>query len=600
MATTVHNRSPIGDITDLFSKGFPLLFGSEENSRTQFDPVDFSDAQALQNALFQRGHSTAQSDKVVEDILYRAQLAFAPILGEERSAGMYNTQTRTMLAREATARATAAASQAVLEDQQKSLAAATSIQNTNTSAKAQTANRSTNTKKPGQLKNILGSLGIAWAGGKAIKAGKPLVDSALEEIDNLVNAPSQEALDMSKAIGDEYATGLEDSLDPSTTTGLGATAGGFDPLADIDAAVGGDIGFDNAIMDGTLFGEELGGAAELADAGMDLAGFEDLPFEELDFGGFDFGDFGFADGGHVGSRLGYTAAANTARTTPRARPNIAQPTAKASATSAAKGRRAAAVGSGDSDVETGDTGVEGYSQPASPAAAKAMADLGISPMAAGLAMMSLAMGMPAVAANTLAKSHLISQLKEIISAQKSIATKEQDVVVDETIFGEDPQGLNSIAIDASVFGEEPGAYGDTPSLEGIDSTVHGEDPGSYGGGSADAAASAASDAASTGASVGGVGGSMGGDASSASDAASSSSDSSSSDSTGDGSNFADGGLIGGSAGLDRANVDGIQIMVQPDEYVIPEDVVEILGVDYFDKLLEAFHTPTALKQKKAR
>jgi hypothetical protein len=55
--------------------------------------------------------------------------------------------------------------------------------------------------------------------------------------------------------------------------------------------------------------------------------------------------------------------------------------------------------------------------------------------------------------------------------------------------------------------------------------------------------------------------------------------------------YFEGGPISGSRQQDSMNLDEIVIRVQPDEYVIPEDVVQIMGPEFFDKLLEAFHTP---------
>lgn len=71
-------------------------------------------------------------------------------------------------------------------------------------------------------------------------------------------------------------------------------------------------------------------------------------------------------------------------------------------------------------------------------------------------------------------------------------------------------------------------------------------------------------------------------------ASSGDSDGGSGDGGGDGGGFNNGGKI---PGKDTQGKDNINIHVSGGEYVIPEDVVSKLGVDYFDKLKAAFHTP---------
>jgi len=191
-------RNPMLDMIEAASKGFPLVFGSKQYTTQEgsVDPYEMARSRSLVDSLVARSSSTAQADQIVQDILYRAQLAFAPVLGEEKQAGMYNTTVRSQLARESVARATAASAQAVLQDQQQAMQAATQLQAANTKA---ASGSKTTQATPGRGKQMLGSLLTA----QAVSQGKKVLSKTLED---------SASKDTSEILGDEYTSGLEDYI----------------------------------------------------------------------------------------------------------------------------------------------------------------------------------------------------------------------------------------------------------------------------------------------------------------------------------------------------------------------------------------------------
>ena len=191
-------RNPMLDMIEAASKGFPLVFGSKQYTTQEgsVDPYEMARSRSLVDSLVARSSSTAQADQIVQDILYRAQLAFAPVLGEEKQAGMYNTTVRSQLARESVARATAASAQAVLQDQQQAMQAATQLQAANTKA---ASGSKTTQATPGRGKQMLGSLLTA----QAVSQGKKVLSKTLKD---------SASKDTSEILGDEYTSGLEDYI----------------------------------------------------------------------------------------------------------------------------------------------------------------------------------------------------------------------------------------------------------------------------------------------------------------------------------------------------------------------------------------------------
>ena len=234
MATPVAQpRNQVLDILELLPKVAPLFFGSgtQTNQRT-VDPRVAAETQNLAKMLETRGSSTTQADKVIEDILFRAQLAFAPVLEAEKKAGMYNTTTRNQLAQETVARATAASAQAVLEDQQRAFAQAAQLRQTQTQASGGTQQKTSGVNK---LTQAAGAVTTAISLPGALKKGKQGIEKLLAEL----TAPGKgfgaegDVTDIADNIYDK------DSFTTFASEGGAGTPAGFG--ADGGSAFGGDF-----------------------------------------------------------------------------------------------------------------------------------------------------------------------------------------------------------------------------------------------------------------------------------------------------------------------------------------------------------------------
>ena len=187
-------RNGVVDAADVISKLAPLFLGSGQQTTTgssylpELDPTVVAQSDALLASLTQRMNTTAHADKVIEDILYRAQLAFAPVLGDEKKAGLYNTTVRKQLANETVARASAAGAQAILEDQQRAMAAATQVQGNRMQAasNAQVAGKSTTstsrTSPQIPLKSAATGILAGIAGNWALKKGATKIEDLITQL----------------------------------------------------------------------------------------------------------------------------------------------------------------------------------------------------------------------------------------------------------------------------------------------------------------------------------------------------------------------------------------------------------------------------------
>jgi hypothetical protein len=191
-------RNAMLDMADFTSKIAPLLFGQKEtgSSFAEVNPVAFGQSQDLINLLTQRAVDPNIADGVIQDILYRAQLAFTPVLGEEKVAGMYNTTTKQQLAKDAVNRAAAASAQAVFTMQQQALQTASEIANTNVKS---TTGQKTQSNKQGQGAAVAKSAITGLAINEAYKKGK-----------SVLKGSGNKTADMGET---DYGKGLKDYFD---------------------------------------------------------------------------------------------------------------------------------------------------------------------------------------------------------------------------------------------------------------------------------------------------------------------------------------------------------------------------------------------------
>lgn len=283
-------RNQVVDIADLIGKLAPTFFGSgRTNSSTTADPQAVANSNAAFQLAMGRAKSSAQADKLIQDILYRAQLAFAPVLGEEKAAGVYNSTTKLLLGQEAMSRATAAAGQAVLQHQEAMLRQAVEASN------AQMAANRSSTSKTGAAINPITTLAtLLGTGGiqKLFKDTKPKspksgaepeeLTMTQEELDAMSTTGSSEIPSGGSVVGEQatYSSGATYEGEFATVGDTGgesiaAVAGGEDA-----AEVGAELlsGEESVATDISPIGDIGGGAAPLATnfetpGGMSFAGY---------------------------------------------------------------------------------------------------------------------------------------------------------------------------------------------------------------------------------------------------------------------------------------------------------------------------------------
>lgn len=599
-------RNPALDMTDIASKLAPLLFGQKQatNSSTTgtVDPSQLASSDALIAMLTQQGSSTAQSDGIVQDILHRAQLAFAPILGEEKSAGMYNSQTRTMMAQEAVARATAASAQAVMDNQQKALATAAQLQGTNVQATRSTSTKTTE-NKASQGKNILGTVAATVLAHKAVKSGGDVFDKAMAQLDSLRGGDEPEQLAGPTGDGGDAASlsagtpiGSEEFLaaaDVPVDVPAVGELGALDPNDPAFQALGSEEDPDlisgsdgsDTVGDGggndTLGGDGVDGS-DAVDASDSSDFLDDFDFE-------DFSDF-FADGGIVPvSRAGYTEQANLARQNKRVPTNIVAGgnlTSSASNNSLVAKKRGVAI----------DDLTRAAQQTGDASAAAALGDsVGPAPAGLGLGLslagIGLSTGIPGIGlavaiANALANSGVGNTGGQGLGL--GIAT--------------DSEGPTGLGLDAE---------GNPVGENGVSSTTGNANSGTGAEAGDSSATGLAGNAATAGESGAPAGDTPGGDASPGGDAGTASSDGDAGGAaagagdgggSGDGGAEFDGGIQMANTVNESSGIDKKIIHVTPGESVLPVDTTEALqklfGPNVIEDLIAATHTP--LKKQAGR
>jgi len=325
-------RNQIVDIADIIGKLAPIFLDKTTTTTGNISAEAAAQSDAAFNLAFNRAQSSDQADRLIEDILYRAQLAFAPVLGEEKAAGVYNSSTKLLLGQEAQRRAAAAAGAAVLQDQQQNLATAASVANQRTQA-----TRGTTQTAQRQANPLLG-LGALFAlgGGQKLLKKPPTSKTLPPPASSGAEAVEPGAYDYTQEGYSSFETG-NISAPPILGAGNLEEAAGAGFFA--DSISGGDLAEFTAadafgIYDYGFDGADLGVASDIgfSEAGSELAslpaGEEELGFFEdiFDIGGGDGGFFedvggffGFADGGQIpkiNPLAAYTDAALISRSRP--------------------------------------------------------------------------------------------------------------------------------------------------------------------------------------------------------------------------------------------------------------------------------------------
>lgn len=579
MAGSTNN--PVVDVASVINSLAPTIFGKKDATSEQisqlFDPGALGKSNEIFDILKERGSSTAAADGVINDILTRAQQAFAPVLGEEKSAGFYNSAVKQQLAHESIARATAASADAVFKMQQQSLDTAAQIANAQVQNSKTTAKTGTTAQK-GQGKNTLLTLGGGLAAGEAYKKIKGMFGGGKDS-----TADAGGDTEMASLLKDYNVSTGNNAAQQDISAG-----GGFDPETILAGQPeGADLATSAALnsvasVDGSPSDLEVGLAADAdvpvdipaeaaatplldsatTDAGSEVASDVGGSVDTSDFFD-DVGNFlGFADGGSVQDRLGYTEESNQTRAGEVVTQNIveggrnsipvvdriAAPNATPSTSGTEIHKIMEAQLKNLQKVQTGSN-----STADSTATNSIDAGPNVGPAPAGIGSVA---GIAAALAGINAPIALMTSLLALAANANATADTSLGAAV-----AADP--------DAGVAGgpDDPG----TPGVDASTGSNAGESPDSGPAGGTDS--SGAGDA-----------GSAGGDAGSGGDGGGSA-----------GGDLFDGGLIIGQKPQDFAGVDKVKVNVTPDEYVLPQDVVDIIGKDNLDDFVRKHHRPIAAR-----
>lgn len=209
------------DMADFFSKLAPMFFGSgKSTSSTSGNPAGITNAQDLLALIMPQITGTKDTDAVVSNIMTRAAQAFAPVLGSQNQAGLYNSTVKQQLLSEAMARATGESASAVLQHQTAAGQTAASI-NGNLIRSSQTQSTKT---APTVDPRISSALAIAMMGKSIFNEFKSTAKKAPVSVGKALSplppggetaASAQDALTQS---GDSLATDTGDFTAASDTS----------------------------------------------------------------------------------------------------------------------------------------------------------------------------------------------------------------------------------------------------------------------------------------------------------------------------------------------------------------------------------------------
>lgn len=206
------SNSGIGGLESMFKLFGPMFLGSPKTTQTQqADPEAVSAtrgiaAQATANA----NNAETLTKDVVDNIIRKNAIAFAPVIAAQKTAGMYNTTALKQLAGESQAAATAEASKAVLDYRSQQLGIAqnanAALLNANKSVTSQTA--------PAISPLITGGLGVGLLGYSAYKNRKDIK----EFFDGLGGGSEEAAANLDRSVNIIDAKDAAFGADVATAT----------------------------------------------------------------------------------------------------------------------------------------------------------------------------------------------------------------------------------------------------------------------------------------------------------------------------------------------------------------------------------------------
>lgn len=215
----VSDRSnTIVNVTDAAKNFANLVRPQVTDTSTSGTAHDNAQADELIKQLMARGNDASQFQPLIDSIMQRAAISFAPILGEQVASGGYNSTALKQLAGESQARATGEAASAVTAAQQEALRTAASLQ----SAKLQTnQNRTAVQKPPTSIGELLKGIGISYAAAKGIKKLEGIKIPGFES--SKTAAEASDAGFLPGSSNANYASGADDFGFYSSGGGSGAS-----------------------------------------------------------------------------------------------------------------------------------------------------------------------------------------------------------------------------------------------------------------------------------------------------------------------------------------------------------------------------------------
>lgn len=271
-------------LTDLFR---PQVTQTNVTGGSQHDNAQVDD---LINMLMGKaGGDGSQFQPLIDNIMHRAALSFAPVLAEQANSGGYNSTALRQLAGETQARATGESADAVLRAQSEAAKTAATVLDTKVNANKQ----QTETKKP-QLNvgDLLKTLGIGYAARKGLNAAEGL------KFPKYFNAKETAEASDAGYLPEPVSGNLTGNAGDLGTAGSDVGSA-FDGIGNSGPSVFSDAGFSSSGVDAGLNADELnflfGSAGDAAQGNAAaLASFTDasVPNSLAEVSPQAYGDFG--------------------------------------------------------------------------------------------------------------------------------------------------------------------------------------------------------------------------------------------------------------------------------------------------------------------
>lgn len=257
----------------------PAIFGGgKTTTKVTSDPGAISNLQNIINSANASADDENVTDAMVNNIMRNAAIQFAPTLGEEKQAGLYNSSTTQLLADQSKANASGAAAKAVLDfkTQQRGIAAQAA------GSLAQATQTKTTQTGPSVDPTISGILGAAMTAKslfanrndimKFIKDPVKTTKSWLDISDKPDQIPMESGLNADGGpalggVGQDVVGSNSGVFDPVTRASIGADPATVSPADYISPTTAGSI--TSADLSAPISGIDIGTTGQQAAASID-------------------------------------------------------------------------------------------------------------------------------------------------------------------------------------------------------------------------------------------------------------------------------------------------------------------------------------------